>query len=71
MLRTRIPTGDLGSYRRRDLRTEKLDRAQHVRVREGADADLCEKPVMPEDLVLEENLLDHFVWAADNERTAR
>ena len=40
-------------------------------VRQRADAHLREEALVAEDLVLEEDLLDHLVGAADDERAAR
>src|SRR5215217_7117375 len=48
-----------------DLRREQLDRAHDARMREGPDAHLHEEAVVPEDLVMEEDLLDDLLRAAD------
>ena len=44
---------------------------QRTIVRKRADGDLAQEPLVPEDLVLEEDLLDHLLWAAGEERSAR
>src|SRR5690606_27741599 len=45
-------------HRRRDLRPEQLDRAQHLVVRDGADTELREEALVAEQLVLEQDLVD-------------
>src|SRR5690242_705921 len=54
-----------------DLGAEQLDRVHDLRVRHRADADLREQALVTEDLVLEEDLLDDLLRAADRERAAR
>src|SRR3954452_16397996 len=49
---------------------ELLDRAQHLVVRQRAEAGLEEEAVVPEDLVLEEDLLDDLVDASDEKVSA-
>ena len=58
------------AHRGRDLRPEQLDRTHDARVRQRADAELHEEAAVPEDLVLEEDLLDHLLRAADEVRAA-
>src|SRR3954454_18800743 len=59
---------DLAADDRRDLGAVELDRAHDARVRHRAHAELHEEAVVPEGLVLEENLLDHLLRAADEVR---
>src|SRR4051794_1783714 len=54
----------------RDLLAEELDRPHHLVVRHRADRDLQQEPLMPEDLMLEEDLVDHVLRAADEVRAA-
>ena len=59
------------AHLRRDLGPEQLDRPHHVGVRQRADAHLQQEPVVVEDLVLEQDLLDDLVRAADEVRAAQ
>src|SRR3954464_10991655 len=61
----------LGPDRRRHLRPEQLDRPHDARVRQRADAELDEEPLVPEDLVLEEDLLHDLLGVADEVRAAQ
>ena len=56
---------------RRDLAAEELDRAEDPLVRDAADRELHEEAVVPEDLVLEEDLLDDLLGGADEVRPAQ
>ena len=56
---------------RRHLGPEQLDRPHHVGVRQRADAHLQQEAVVLEDLVLEQDLLDDLVGAADEVRAAQ
>ena len=58
-------------YRVRARGAEQLDRAQRLRVGEGADAHLRKEAVVPEQVVLEQDFLHHLLRAADPERPAR
>ena len=51
-----------------DLGTEELDRAQDLVVRHRPDGDLEQEALVLEDLVLEEDLLDHLLGAAHEVR---
>ena len=62
---------ELRAHGRRDLGAEQLDRAQHPVVRQRADRELDEEAVVAEELVLEEDLLDHLLRAADEVRAAQ
>ena len=64
-------TPDRGPHPRRDLGPEQLDRAHHVRVLDGADAHLADVALVPEQLVLEQDLLGHLLDRAGGERAAR
>ena len=64
---SRAPRGRPGAT----SRAEELDRAQDLLVRHRADAQLEQEAVVPEELVLEEDLLDHLVRAADEVRAAQ
>ena len=59
------------AHDRRDLGAEQLDRAHDARVRQRADAELHEEAVVAEELVLEEDLLDDLLRAADEVRAAQ
>src|SRR3954467_15211056 len=56
---------EFAAHEWRDLGAEQLDRAQHALVRQRAHAELHEKAIVPEDLVLEEDLLGHLLGVAD------
>ncbi len=56
---------DLGAHGGRHLRAEQLDRAHDVAVGQVAHAHLHQEPLVAEDLVLEQDLLDHLLRAAD------
>src|SRR5690606_5086142 len=60
----------LPPHDRRDLGAEQLDRAKHLVMRDGADAELREEAPMTEDLVLEQDLVDDLLRAADEQRAA-
>ena len=62
--------GELAAHGRRDLGAEQLDRAHDLRVRQRPDAELDEEAVVAEELVLEEDLLDDLLRAADEVRAA-
>ena len=68
--RQRPRSRDLGANDRRDLGPVELDRAHRLRVVEAPDGQLEQEPAVPEDLVLEQDLLDDLLWAADEVRTA-
>src|SRR6266511_2849675 len=51
-----------------DLSSKELDGSDGVRVRERTHADLPEEPLVAEDLVLAEDLVDHLLRAAHQER---
>jgi hypothetical protein len=60
----------LSAHGRCDLGAEELDRPHDLRVRHRADAELNEKAVVVEELVLEEDLLDDLLRGADEVRAA-
>src|SRR5437870_942772 len=53
------------AHRGRDPAAEQFDRAHGLRVRHGADAHLHQIALMPQLLVLVEDLLDHLFGTAD------
>ena len=57
-MRIAVLRGKPLAYCRNDLAAEELDRAQDALVRDPADGELEHEPVVAEDLVLEEDLLD-------------
>src|SRR5690242_12998989 len=63
----------VGPSQRRQLiahEAEPLDRGEHLVMRHRAEARLHEEAIVTEQLVLEADLLDHFLNAADNECAA-
>ena len=59
------------SNRRRHHGSHQLDRVHDPLVRHRAERHLCEKAIMIEQLVLVQDLVDHFLRAADRQRSAR
>ena len=49
------------AHARDDLAAEKIDRAEDPLVRDPADRELQQEAVVAEELVLEEDLVDHFL----------
>src|SRR3954447_11990212 len=60
-----VATCDRFAYDGRDLCAEELDRPHHLVVGHCANRDLQQEPLVAEDLVLEEDLVDHVLRAAD------
>ena len=60
---------DFGADDRRHLGAEELYRAHEAPVRHRADAELKQKALVAEDLVLKEDLLDYVLRAADEVRS--
>src|SRR3990172_7157126 len=64
------PHGGFAADDRSDLGPEQFDSAQHFVVRHRADGQLQEEPLIAEELVLVEDLVDHLLWAADQQGAA-
>src|SRR6185312_1910795 len=62
---------ELGPDQRRHLGPEQLDRAHHLGVREGADAELDQEALVAEEAVLVDDLRCHLLRVADEVGAAR
>lgn len=54
-----------------DLGAVQLDGAHHAEVIGGADGDLQEEPIVAEEFVLEQDLLDHLLRISDDQGAPR
>src|SRR5205823_11804952 len=64
-------SGDLALDDRHDLGSEQLDRAHHLAVGDGADADVREVALRPEELVEGDDLRGYLLRRAERERARR
>src|SRR5205807_6439818 len=64
-------SGGLALDDRRDLRSEQLDCAHHLAVRDGADADVREVALRPEEFVEGDDLRGYLLRRAERKRARR